>query len=118
MMRGAGLFVLGSLVAGPAMASGYIPGFETHDTLGSHAECIARLEAAAEQAAAVVEPKTIRPDGSTRPGNLGADHAGGGAGERATGALSRQAMVCAWRPARRYRAYGIQRKLAGNESHL
>lgn len=66
MMRGAGLSVLGSLIAGPAMASGYIPGFETRDTLGSHAECVARLEAAAGQAAAAVEPKTLRPDGSTR----------------------------------------------------
>ena len=66
MMRGAGLFLLGPLIAGSALASGYIPGFETRETLGSHAECVARLAAAAGQAAAAVEPKTGRADGSTR----------------------------------------------------
>ena len=66
MMRGAGLFLLGSLITGPALASGYIPGFETRETLGSYAKCVARLEAAAGQAAAAVEQKTVRADGSTR----------------------------------------------------
>lgn len=64
--RSAGVLLLSATVAGPALASGYIPAIEDRVPQASYTACVAKLEAAAKEDQAQVSPKTFAADGSTR----------------------------------------------------
>lgn len=65
-VRAAGAVLLGAVIAGPALASGYIPAIEDRVPQASYAACLAKLEAAAKEDQAQVSPRTFAADGSTR----------------------------------------------------
>lgn len=64
--RGVGAVLLCVMVAGPALASGYIPPLEFREQQASHAVCIAKMEEIAQQNAGAVKAKTIAEDGVSR----------------------------------------------------
>lgn len=57
--------LFGVLMAGPALASGYIPPIEVRDVKASHAACVAVMDKIAQQNAAAVKSKTFAADGSS-----------------------------------------------------